>query len=73
MFAKISFISVIYDMIETFCFPNNKRKEITKNIWLISFILIIFLPVQILRINSVRGIEISGSYLRKNKVSLDFL
>lgn len=25
------------------------------------------------RINSVRGIEISGSYLRKNKVSLDFL
>ena len=28
MFAKISLISFIYDLIQTFCFPNKKAKEI---------------------------------------------
>ena len=37
MFAKISLISFIYDLIETFCFPNAKTKEIYKN-YLIDFI-----------------------------------
>ena len=43
MFAKISLISFIYDLIETLCFPNTKTKEIYEK-YLVEFIY----PYQIL-------------------------
>ena len=33
MFAKLLLMSFIYEMLETFCFPDKKRQIIFQNVW----------------------------------------